>query len=113
MKVNIISKESNPLLKRRELTFNVEHIQNGGTPTRSDVCRQIASLLKTKPELVYVKNIETKTGTMIATGEANVYDTIEQSKLVEPKHIIARNKIPEKSEDSETKEKTKEESEEE
>jgi ribosomal protein S24E len=113
MKVNIISKENNPLLKRRELTFNIEHIQNGGTPTRTEVRRQIASLLKTKPELVYVKNIETKTGTMVATGEANVYDSIEQSKLVEPKHIIARNKITEKSEESENKEKTKEESEEE
>jgi ribosomal protein S24E len=112
MKVNIISKENNPLLKRRELTFNIEHIQNGGTPTRTEVRRQIASLLKTKPELVYVKNIETKTGTMVATGEANVYDSIEQSKLVEPKHIIARNKITEKSEESENKEKTKEESEE-
>jgi ribosomal protein S24E len=113
MKVNIISKENNPLLKRRELTFNIEHIQNGGTPTRTEVRRQIASLLKTKPELVYVKNIETKTGTMVATGEANVYDSIEESKLVEPKHIIARNKITEKSEESENKEKTKEESEEE
>ena len=112
MKVNIISKENNPLLKRRELTFSIEHMQNGGTPTRTDVRKQIASLLKINPELVYVKNIETKTGTMVATGEANVYASIEQSKLVEPKHIIVRNKIPEKSEAVEPKEEAKEESEE-
>ncbi|MEJ2242695.1 MAG: 30S ribosomal protein S24e [Candidatus Bathyarchaeota archaeon] len=110
MKVNIISEENNPLLKRKELTLSVEHIQNGGTPTRSEVSRQIASLLKTNPQLVYVKNLETKTGTMVAVGEANVYNSIEQAKLVEPKHIIARNKIPEKSKTQDT-EKTEEESE--
>lgn len=96
MKVNIISEENNPLLKRKELTLSIEHIQNGGTPTRLEVSKQIASLLKTNPQLVYVKNLETKTGTMIAIGEANVYNSIEQAKLVEPKHIIARNKLPEK-----------------
>ena len=102
MKVNIISKENNPLLKRRELIFSIEHAQIGGTPTRADVSKQIASLLKIKPELVYVKNVETKRGTMVAKGEANVYDSIEQAKLVEPKHIIARNVLPGKPEKSET-----------
>ena len=100
MKVNIISKEQNPLLKRKEITFSVDHAQNGGTPTRVDVGNQLASLLKTKLELVYVKNFETKRGTMVAVGEANVYESIEQAKLMEPKHIIARNALPEKPEDS-------------
>ena len=96
MKVNITSQENNPLLKRRELTLSIEHTQIGGTPTRTEVSKQIASLLKTNPQLVYVKNLETKTGTMVAIGEANVYDSLEQAKLIEPKHIIARNKLPEK-----------------
>ena len=100
MKVNIISKEQNPLLKRKEITFSVDHAQNGGTPTRVDVGNQLASLLKTKLELVYVKNFETKRGTMVAVGEANVYESIEQAKLMEPKYIIARNALPEKPEDS-------------
>jgi ribosomal protein S24E len=110
MKVNIISKESNPLLKRRELTFSIDHAQTGGTPTRTEVRKQIASLLKTKPELVYVKNIKTKTGTMIATGEVNIYESIEQAKLVEPKHLIARNITPEKPQESKKQEKTTEKS---
>ena len=110
MKVNIISEENNPLLKRKELTISIEHIQNGGTPKRSEVSNQIASLLKTNPQLVYVKNLETKTGTMIALGEANVYNSLEQAKLVEPKHIIARNKLPEKPKNQDT-EKSEEESE--
>ncbi|MEJ2281058.1 MAG: hypothetical protein P8X97_03965 [Candidatus Bathyarchaeota archaeon] len=110
MKVNIISEENNPLLKRKELTLSIEHMQNGGTPTRTEVSKQIASLLKTNPQLVYVKNLETKTGTMIALGEANVYSSLDQAKLVEPKHIIARNKLPEKPKAQDT-EKSEEESE--
>jgi len=100
MKVNIISKKQNILLKRKEITFSVDHAQNGGTPTRVDVGNQLASLLKTKPELVFIKNFKTKRGTMVAVGEANVYESIEQAKLMEPKHIIARNVVPEKSEAS-------------
>jgi ribosomal protein S24E len=102
MKVNIVSKGQNPLMKRKEITFSVDHAQNGGTPSRAQVCNQLASLLKTKPELVFVKNMKTKTGTMVAVGEANVYDSLEQAKSMEPKHIVARNVVSEKkSEDAE------------
>ena len=38
---------------------------------------------------------------MIAVGEANAYDSIEQAKLLEPKHIVARNAPPEKAEKKE------------
>lgn len=95
MKLKILSKEQNPLMKRKEVTFSVEHAQTGGTPTRVEVRKQLATLLKTDLDLVYVKQLETKTGTMVAIGEANAYDSIEQAKLVEPEHIIARNAIPE------------------
>jgi ribosomal protein S24E len=113
MKVNIISKEQNPLLKRKEVTFSVDHYQNGGTPSRVEVSKQLASLLKTKPELVYVKNMETKTGQMVAVGEANVYDSIKQGKLMEPKHIISRNVLPGKPKEEQAPEEVTEEQEEE
>ena len=99
MKLNIVSKEQNPLTKRKEVTFSIEHAQTGGTPNRVEVRKQLATLLKTKLELVYVKHLETKTGTMVAVGEANAYDSIEQAQLMEPKHIIARNASPEKPEE--------------
>jgi len=113
MKVNIISKKQNPLLKRKEVTFSVDHAQNGGTPSRVEVSKQLASLLQTKPEMVYIKNMETKTGQMIAIGKANVYDSIEQGKLMEPKHITARNALPEKPEKPQASEEAIEEREEE
>ena len=102
MKLKIVSKKQNPLLKRKEVTFRIEHAQTGGTPTRVEVRKQLATLLKTDLKLVYVKKVETKTGTMVAIGEANVYESIEQAKLMEPKHIIARNAIPEEPEKSQT-----------
>ncbi len=112
MKVNIISKEQNPLMKRKEVTFSVDHAQTGGTPTRVEVSKQLAALLKAKLELIYVKHIETKTGTMFAIGEANVYESIEQAKLMEPKHIIARNALPEKPKESQASEESTEKEEE-
>lgn len=98
MKLKIVSKEKNPLMKRTEVTFNIEHDQNGGTPSRVKVRKEIAALLKTTLDLVYVKQLETKTGTMVAVGEANAYDSAKQAKLVEPKHIVARNTVPEEPE---------------
>jgi len=58
-------------------------------------------MLKTNPEAVYVQKIETKAGTMLAVGEANAYDSVEQAKLVEPKYIIVRNQPKEKKEAAE------------
>ena len=112
MKVRITSEEYNPLLKRKEVAFEVEHGETGGTPSRFEVRKQLAVSLKIDPELVYVKKMKTKTGTMIAVGEANAYDSIEQAKLVEPEHIIARNTPPEKQEKPKEPEEPKEEKEE-
>ncbi len=99
MKVKITSQEQNPLLKRAEINFQVEHRDVEGTPSRLQVKDALASKLKKDPELVYIKRMETKTGTMTAEGEATAYDSVEQAKLVEPEHIIARNVSPEESEE--------------
>ena len=101
MKVKIASQGYNPLLKRKEVTFEVEHEETGGTPSRFEVRKRLASLLNEDLELVYVKKLETKTGTIVAVGEANVYGAIEQAQLVEPEHIIARNAPPQKPEEKE------------
>jgi len=101
MEVTIKQQQYNPLLKRREIAFEVDHKQAKGTPTRLEVRNALAEILKAKPEVVYVKRIETKTGTMIARGEANAYDSVEQARLIEPKYIIERNTPKEKKETEE------------
>jgi len=101
MEVTIIEQQYNPLLKRKEIAFTINHKQTGGTPTRLEVRNALAEMLKAKPEVVYVKRIETKTGTMTANGEANAYDSIEQAQRIEAKYIIERNQPKEKKEAAE------------
>jgi len=91
MEVKITEEQQNILLKRREILFEVEHSQTKGTPSRLEIRNKLAEMLKTKPELVYVKRVKTKTGTMKAKGEANAYESVEQAKLVEPEYIVTRN----------------------
>ena len=96
MKVEISSKDRNPLLKRMEITFKVEHEETGGTPQRFEVRKILAKILNKDISLVYLKRMETKTGTMIAFGSANIYDSTEQAELVESKPSLKRNVLPEK-----------------
>jgi small subunit ribosomal protein S24e len=101
MEVTITQQQYNPLLKRKEITFTVDHQQIKGTPTRLQVRNALAEILKAKPEVVYVKRIATKAGTMTATGEANAYDSVDQANRIEQKYIIARNTPKEKKEETE------------
>jgi len=103
MKIKITNEQQNRLLKRKELTFEIDHTQTKGTPQRLEIRNRLTELLKTKPELVYIKRFETKTGTMKAIGEANAYESIEQAKLIEPEYIIDRNIPQEKKEKTEEK----------
>ena len=91
MEIKITQQQQNILLKRKEIAFEIDHTQTKGTPSRIEIRNRLAEMLKTKPELVYVKLVETKTGTMKATGQANAYETVEQAKRVEPEYIVARN----------------------
>jgi len=101
MEVTITQQQYNPLLKRKEIAFTINHSQTRGTPTRLEVRSALADMLKTKAEVVYVKSIKTKAGTMTATGEANAYDSLEQAQHIEAKYIIERNQPKEKKEAAE------------
>jgi len=105
MEIEIISEKYNPLLKRKEVVFEVKHEQTRGTPPRFEIRTKLAEMLKTKLEQVYVRKVETKTGTMIALGEANAYDSVEQAMRIEPKYVIERNTPKEKAEEVEKPEK--------
>jgi len=101
MEVKVIVQKYNPLLKRKEVVFEVKHEQTRGTPSRSEIRAKLAAILKMKIEQVYLRKVETKTGTMIALGEANAYDTVEQALLTEPKYVIERNTPKEKAKEAE------------
>ena len=95
MEIKIISQKENPLLKRKEVQFDVDH-STGSTPPRLEVRRAVATALKSNVELVFIKKFETKTGTHTAAGTANLYESVEQAKLIEPEYIVKRNAPPEK-----------------
>jgi len=101
MQVKIIAQKYNPLLKRKEILFEVRHEKTGGTPPRAEIRTKLASMLKVKLEQVYVRRVETKTGTMIAVGEANAYDEVDQAMLIEPRYVIERNAPKKKAEEEE------------
>lgn len=98
MEIKILSEIENPLLKRKEAVFKVEHNQIGSTPPRTEVKEALAKTLKKDANLVFIKKMETKTGTRIAIGTANIYDSIEYAKLIEPEYIVKRNIPVEKQE---------------
>ena len=95
LKLKIVSRKQNPLLKREEVIFEVDHSEEGETTSRSEIRRKLADILKAKVELIFVEKAETKTGTMTAKGEANAYETVDQAKLIEREHIIQRNELKE------------------
>lgn len=96
MEVKVTSEKKNPLLKRSEIHFQVDHSQTGSTPPRLEVRKAVAAALKTDTDLVFVRGFKTKAGWHVATGVAHVYDSVEQAKLIEPEYIVKRNVPPEK-----------------
>lgn len=104
MEVKIISTKENPLLKRKEVEFRIEQELRGKTPARLDVKKAIATQLKTGEEMVFVKKMRTLTGTNIAIGVANAYETVEQAKFIEPEYIRKRNSPPEEPKEEEANE---------
>ncbi len=98
MKIEIVNNKRNELLKRNEIIFSLSH-EGSATPSRIEVRKELARILKVDVEKVYIRKIETMTGTMVAKGEAHVYDSPEQARQVEPEHIIIRNSPQERKEE--------------
>ncbi len=98
VKLELTSTKINKVVGRKELAFRVEE---ASTPSRADVRREIAVLMRTDAENVYVRSLMTRTGTRTVTGLAHVYNDAKAAEVVEPKYIITRNrgkaKEPEKS----------------
>lgn len=84
----------NPLLKRKQLSVEVDH-DGGGTPSRVDLRKAIATKYNTKPDNVYILDIDTKTGTQSAVCVVEVYDDAQSVRRTVPKYIQIRNLPPE------------------
>lgn len=99
MDVKKSSEKNNPLLKRKEITFFLDH-DSQGTPQLFEVKTAIASMYGVSDDLVYVLNLRTLAGTNRTVGEAEIYDPPGTTRSLLPKHIRLRN-LPERGSGSE------------
>ncbi len=80
-------------MERKEVYFEIDHSDVGSTPKRTDVRKMLAEHFGVEVEKVIVRKIETMTGTMVARGEAHIYDSVEMAMFVEPDYILKRNQV--------------------
>ena len=90
MEIKKTSEKYNPLLKRREVSFLINHASLG-TPKLFEVRKALATMYSVVDEDVYITKINTLTGTNQTRGKAEVYDNPERTKQLVPKHIQSRN----------------------
>lgn len=92
MEIKIESKRNNPLLNRTEVHFTVKH-EGEGTPNREIIRNELVDKLNVKKENIIISIIDSSFGSQESTGYARVYTSIKQSKSVERKHFLIRNKL--------------------
>ncbi len=91
MEINITKDWDNPLLDRKEITFNISH--TGATPSRDEIKNKLVALLNSRHELVIVDKIGTEYGTQNTTGYAKMYSDVDRANEIENKHILKRNEL--------------------
>ncbi|HHQ44700.1 MAG TPA: 30S ribosomal protein S24e [Candidatus Altiarchaeales archaeon] len=89
MEIEITQDKENPLLKRREVKFNLTY--EGTTPAREEVKSKISAMLDSDPKLTVVDRIMPEYGKTSAKGYVKVYED-EESLAIEPDYMIERNK---------------------
>jgi small subunit ribosomal protein S24e len=92
MKMEITNKKENPLYKRVEVYFTLDH--NGeSTPGRNAVAEAIAKECKSKRDCVVVDNIESVYGRGMSKGYAKVYESKEAALEYDREYLLKRNGI--------------------
>ncbi len=95
MDVKILEERANPLLHRKEYTFEVDHA-GAATPPRAEVRKELAKLVKVPAERLVVERMNALFGTAKTRGEAMAYATKEAVDVTTREHILIRNGLREK-----------------
>lgn len=107
MKVEIVEKAENPLFKRVEVKFRVDHA-GAPTPKRLEVRARLAELLGVAEELLVIEKLASTHGLQVASGIARAYTSREQLEGLEPKYLLKRGLPKAKPEEKPPEEKPKE-----
>jgi ribosomal protein S24E len=94
MEIKVSNESYNPLLKRKEITLEIDH-SGEGTPQRFDIRKRMASKLNAKIENVFVISLDTSTGLQRSTCALQVYDDSRAALSTVPEHVVTRNLPPE------------------
>jgi len=92
MKIEITSQKENPLQKRKEVYFTIDHLGET-TPGRNAVAEDIAKKMKSQRDCVVIDNIETVYGIGKSKGYAKVYDSKDSAMSYENGYLLKRNGI--------------------
>lgn len=92
MKMEINEKKENPLYKRTEVYFTLDHAGEP-TPGRNAVAEEVAKQMKAKRDCVIVTAVESVYGTGKSKGYAKVYETKEAALELEREYLLKRNGI--------------------
>ena len=91
MDIEIIAENSNPMLHRTDVTFEITHDE--ATPSRLSVRDSLAAKLNKDSTEVVIHEMNTKFGMRKAVGYAKVYESPEVALEVEQNYMLERNKI--------------------
>jgi small subunit ribosomal protein S24e len=95
VEIRILEERANPLLKRQEYRFEVDHA-TAATPTRDAVRSELAKLVKAPKDRVIVERMRARYGRATSRGEALVYESADAAKAISRSHILVRNGLKEK-----------------
>lgn len=100
MEINIKDQKENKLLNRTEIQFDCIY-QGEATPKILDVKNKLVAMLNAEKELLVIDQIKPSFGEGRANGYAKLYDSKESLADIETKHVIEKNKEPQKEEAAE------------
>jgi len=94
MELKVSNEVYNPLLKRKEVSIEIDH-KGEGTPQRFDVRKRMASKFGAKIENVFVIDLRTSTGVEKTICSLQIYDDSASAASTVPEHLAIRNLPPE------------------
>ena len=92
MKMEITQKKDNPLFKRTEINFVIDHA-GAATPTKGAVVEEIAQKMKAAKDTIILDNMESVFGNGKTNGYVKVYESKEAAIEFEPEYKLKRNGI--------------------
>jgi small subunit ribosomal protein S24e len=97
MEISILEEKANPLMKRRELSFEIAH-PTAATPKRDEVRGELAKVVKAPKDRVVIERMGARYGTATTRGHAMIYESADAAKSIAREHILVRNGLKEKAE---------------